>query len=268
MLESRLDGLWLPSGASTRAGFVPAVVERCGTCDGVGSVSDRFGRRVLCSRCGGVGRVAFDPMDSAGVPVGSASTVAAARPRRSVRCDRCDGDGVWRGERCSLCDGEGRRDLHAFELRLEPVGGRGDPVDEAIEARRRAGSYAELDRALEQLRSWSAIRWGSLLDEVDRFGVPQSTAATQGLTFVVERMPQPPEPIRVPAQVLANARELREWRKRVRRRRLNGDAGLAVARRDAEIRMELRRGRPVQWVAREFGLSVSRVYQIRRGEAA
>lgn len=262
LLASRHDGLWFPSGSSTSSGFAPAVIVRCDACVR-GRVRDRFGRPQTCSRCGGAGRLAFDPYDALRAPVGSSATAATARPRRRVRCDRCDGEGVWKGERCALCDGDGWRDLHVFELAID-VRDRDerDPLAAAVEARAEAGSYVELDRALERLRAWSVIRWGSLLDEVDRFRAPASTAGEQGLSFVVPRMP---DPIRVPADVRANARLLRERRTRAKGR---GSDPRALAERDREIRLHRRAGRSVQWIAAEYELSVATVYEVLNGRPA
>lgn len=267
LLGSRFDGLYLPPGSLvTPAGLVPAVREPCASCDGVGSVVDRYRREARCSACGGAGWVARDPMDAFGVRVGSAATASSARPRRSVVCDACDGAGVRRGERCVRCDGEGRRDLHVFELHLDvrDVDER-DPLLSAIERRNASGSYRELERGLVALWAAEAAAAVQLLACVDEqripsFEAPHYLVFERGLRFVVERMPSP---IRVPAEVVANARERAEWRKRVKGR---GTSAEALRRRDGEIRRALRGGVPLQRVAFEYALSVRRVQQIARGE--
>lgn len=280
LVASRHDGLWLPPGAlRTASGFVPSVLEPCRSCGGVlllddfgkvvrrrkgrGWVRDRFGRKTPCSACGEAGWIARDPMDSVGARVGSSETAATARPRRTVRCDACDGEGVRLGERCPYCDGAGRRDLHAFELAFVPPDAvvDADPVDVAIDRRNDSGSYAELDRALAALRARSLPQLRALLALAETG--ERSDAAGAGLAFVAARMPAA---VRVPAAVRANAAERRRHLERLKGRRLNGDAGRAVEARDREIRKLIGSGRPTQWVAFEFGLSVRRVNQIVAGE--
>lgn len=299
LIGSRFDGLYLPPGSLvTPAGLVPAEREPCVSCGGVlirddfgkeirrakgrGWVKDRFQRRVPCSACGEVGWIARDPMDSQGVRVGSVATSATARPRQTVECDACGGDGVRRGERCVRCDGVGRRDLHVFELHLDTrdVDER-DPLLTAIETRNAAGSYAELERALVGIARHvnkpavfaplTRVAPGALrlLDEVflppadrvlDELEEGERQLVELSLRYVVWRMP---ERIRVPAQVVANARELREQRKRVR-----GRQGLAAVKRNSEIRQLVRRGSPSQHIAVEYGLSVAQVNRIVAGEDA
>jgi hypothetical protein len=199
-------------------------------------------------------------MDTSGVRVGSVSTSAAAPPARTVVCDACAGDGVVRGERCSRCDGEGRRLAHVFELRIDTrLEGERSPVDASLDARAASGSYAELDAALEELRRVRRGWWRGLLAAVDAGEVaPLAGELEPPLRFVVERMP---DPVRVPAGVVANGRELEHWRKRVRGRSCSPESLRA---RDVEIRRLVRRDSPVQWVAREFGLSVAQVYRVVR----
>lgn len=261
LLASRLDLVWAPSGLSRPAGLVPAVLEACPDCQGAGRVRDRFGRWSSCSRCRGRGQVAYDPMDAQHVPVGSVATVATARPRRTVRCDGCGGDGVHgSGRRCEVCGGAGRCDLHVFELRVD---GRDqeerDALVAAIERRAQAGSYVELDRALELLRRRDRGGYRGLLAAVDAGETPLPDSVEAALVFVVARMP---EPVRVPAEVRANGRERAEWRRRVKGRGVSAEA---LRRRDGEIRRALRQGVPTQRVAFEYGLSVATVYRIRGG---
>jgi hypothetical protein len=228
----------------------------------------------------GAGEVARDPMDALGVRVGSEATVASARPRRTVRCDACDGDGVRRGVRCVRCDGVGRRELHAFDLHLGGGESSGDPLTDAIEARDRSGSYRELDLALAgvihhvnkparyRVLTRHGVRVLRLLDDLwlppasvlleDLDGWSQALVE-RALEYIVWRMP---DPIRVPAGVVANAREHREHRLRVKGR---SAANGAVVKRDAEIRGLVRRGVPTQRVAFDYGLSVRRVNQIVAG---
>ncbi len=284
LIYSRDDWRWFPAIASAAAGFVPQHHRTCPACHGSGRAGwlrDRFGRWLPCVRCGGAvvpsardggfqhhdggsGRVAFDPMDSLGRDVGSeGSGVAASRPRQVVRCDACNGDGVHgNGQRCRVCDGTGRRDLHAFELRLDvrDVAER-DPLADSVDRRIDLGSYLELDQALDWLRRQDRAGHRLLLEQVDarrRLTVPAEAA----LGLVVERMP---EPIRVPAVIRLNDWELR------RRRTLAHGRGAGrrlLSERDREVRKLVRDGHPVQWVAREFELGVSTVYGIVRAGVA
>lgn len=285
LLGSRHDGVYLPPGSLiTPAGLVPAEREPCAACGGVllrddfgkeirrrkgrGYVLDRFKRRQPCTSCGEVGWIARDPMDAQQVRVGSSTTTSTARPRATVRCDACNGEGVRGHQRCDRCEGAGRRDLHVFDLHVDTrdVDER-DPMTAAIEARAESGSYRELDRALEMLRSADAIAWLQLLACVDEqriptVGDPHQVAFERGLRFVVDRMP---DPIKVPPGVAANARLLAEHRTRARGR---GPGKLATRQRDAEIHRHQRDGRSPQWIAGEYGLHVSTVYAIVNRRAA
>jgi hypothetical protein len=164
LLASRYDGLYLPAGSLvTPSGFVPNRKEPCTDCGGLlvhddydreirrrkgkGTIRDRYGRQQPCTNCGGhtgpdgeivpgAGWIARDPMDTTGARVGSSSTTATARPERTVLCDACAGEGVRHQERCVYCDGQGRRQLHAFNLHLQPEDDAdADPLDDAIDRR-------------------------------------------------------------------------------------------------------------------------------------
>jgi DNA-binding NarL/FixJ family response regulator len=74
-----------------------------------------------------------------------------------------------------------------------------------------------------------------------------------------------PDPIRVPASVRANQLELAGRRTRAKGRSSDPNA---LARRDLEIRQHHRTGRPAQWIAAEYGLSVSTVYEVLNGVTA
>jgi hypothetical protein len=80
-------------------------------------------------------------------------------------------------------------------------------------------------------------------------------AASAGRTrarYIDSRMP---DPIRVPGDVRLNERELKD-----RRTRARGKGGPLKVR-DSEIR-RLARAHGPQWIAAEYGLSVSQVYRI------
>lgn len=283
LLATRYDGLYQPPGSlTTPAGLVAANVEPCTSCGGTlirddfghtirrrkgrGTVRDRYGRPHECTTCAGAGEVARDPMDAHGVRVGSTDTTSTARPRHRKTCDRCNGTGVWKRDRCTLCDGEGRRDVHVFELRLDD--GRRDTRDaeermaDAIDARNQAGSYREIERALAMLRARNRAAHAALLAAVDQQLVPFPGPLEPVLAFLDQRMP---DPIRVPVDVRANARERREWARRAKGRSASPQA---LENRDREIRQALRKGAPTQRVAFEYGLSVSQVNRIVAGHAA
>lgn len=299
LLGSRYDGLYLPPGALTsRAGFVPADREPCQSCGGVllrddfgneirrqrgrGWILDRYRRRQPCPECGGPGWVARDPMDALGLRIGSETTSSTARPRRTVACDACSGDGVRASLRCARCDGTGRRDLHAFELHLDTRDeAERDPLLQAIEDRNRAGSYAELEHALADLRrgAGNTPRFAPLREHaaaalrlLDAVHLPPTTiapadlnAAEQwlvdlALAYLDSRLP---DPLRVPAEVRANARERREWARRAKGRSTSPQA---LAERNRNLVRDVRRGVPKQRVAFEYGLTVSAIDRVLRGE--
>lgn len=298
LLASRYDRLYLPPGSlTTRAGLVPAELEPCGSCGGVllrddygktirrrkgrGWILDAFKRRQPCTACAGEGEIARDPMDAQHVRVGSTSTAPTARPRQRKTCDRCNGAGVWKGARCELCDGDGRRDVHVFDLHIDTREPGDDPLDQAIEQRNESGSYAELERALvgivHHVNKPVRYRWLTdnavaavrLLDEITIAGRDDSTLTPVeralfdlAVAYIDSRMPAE---IKVPAEVRANAREQREWRKRVKGRAASNGA---IAKRDTDVRALIRRGVPTQRVAFEYGLSVSQVNRIVKGDAA
>jgi hypothetical protein len=296
LIGSRNDGVYHPPGALvTASGFAPAQLEPCTPCGGVlvlddfgrairrrkgrGVMLDRFKRRTPCTSCGGhldehgaivkgAGYVARDPMDALGLRVGSTSTRATeSRPRRTVTCDACNGEGVGGAhldddgleyrDQCARCEGTGRRELHAFELALDvrDVEER-DPLSTAVDARTESGSYLELDRALDALRRSDRVGHRDLLAAVDAHRFPLVAACEVALAFVVARMP---EHVKVPAQVVANARELAKHRTRAKGR---SSDRRALEQRDKEIRRLHRDGKPVPWIAQEYGLSVSTIYAV------
>jgi len=298
LIASRYDGLYLPPGSlTTRAGLVPAELEPCTACGGIlirddfgnvlrrrkgrGWIRDAFKRRQDCTTCAGDGEVARDPMDAQRVRVGSSTTTATARPRRTVPCDRCHSTGLFRGERCPSCAGAGRRELHAFELALDTrdVDER-DPLAAAIEERDRTGSYHELERALAGIRvhvnkparyQWLTDNATVALRLIDEVLVPPPARAEWqldpgeralldlALAYIDSRMPAT---IRVPVEVRANARILRDRRTRAKGR---GSDPRALEQRNREIRQHHRQGRSVQWLAAEYELSVATVYEILNG---
>lgn len=281
-------------GIHIRDDFGKTVMRRKGR----GWSKDRFGKKRPCAACGGrpaapgeefpdglpfqkgSGEVERDAMDATGARVGSVATVATARPRDRVTCDRCAGAGVWKGERCALCDGDGKRDLHAFNLAIDTASNP-DPLEDAITRRDKSGSYHELDLALAGLSKHvnkpqrfqpltsRARQVRELLDAVylppaERDYADLDTEEQQlvelALAYIESRMP---DPIRVPGAVVANDKVRRE-----RRTKAKGPWAdpRALAQRDTEIRKLARQGRPAPWIAQEYGISPRLVWDIIRGE--
>jgi hypothetical protein len=216
-----------------------------------------------------------DRMDVARAAVGDAETKATARPTKTVRCDSCGGQGAYgNGERCPHCDGVGHRPLHRFDLQLDTGGDQddADPIDRAIDRRDQSGSYHELEMALagivhhvnKPVRFMALTVDGLLaLKLLDEVYLPPLTPLEEmtpwrqalvelALAYIDSRMP---DPIRVPGDVRLNERELKD-----RRTRARGKGGPLKVR-DSEIR-RLARAHGPQWIAAEYGLSVSQVYRI------
>lgn len=303
LLATRFDHLWLPTGSlRTQPGLAPADRRPCETCGGAeirddfdkvilrrrgkGVIVDRFRKRTTCPTCRGDGWTARDRMDSRRTVLGSDQTSSSARPRRTVTCDACDGHGT-RGERqCSYCGGAGERDLHVFELHLDngELDADRDPVAEAIFRRDTAGSYHELDQALDgivhhvnkpeafrALNGRNAVQARRLLDlvylpprDVELHEVSPLGRLLIALAFgyIDQRMP---DPIRVPGDVRANAGMQREQLRRARGR--NADAK-ARGERDRQAREWVREERPVTWICAELGITDRQLRRIVNGDEA
>lgn len=254
-----------------------------------------------CVACGGVeasettkqkrgrGFIAVDPMDTERRAVGSTDTHATSRPRKRVKCDACqdhDGKptGVVKGERCTVCDGEGMRDLHRFDLRLDVRDVTGaDPIDVAIDRRDELADWHALELAQARVihvankplrflaLTVNAVQALRLLDDVNLRDErdPDSQRDYLALTMFERALydlaldyidTQMPDPIRVPAGAAANLRD------RANRRTKAKGKGQALKVRDAEIR-KLARTHGPQWIAAEYGISVSSVYVIVNGRS-
>ena len=286
---SLFDLVHLPLTASGRVrarnlpGAVPAAREFCEACQGSGWRADRFRRRVPCVECGGRlevragGEVVFEARDGLGWfevdpmlagpwrKVGSTTTGVITRPPRTVRCDSCGGDGAYgNGRRCPWCGGEGRRVVAGFVLHVDREGG--DDAEAAlcaaIDYRRAAGSYRELERGLAALRLSDEGAWRAFVD-VAVFGDGESVNGSAGRfeAAVEALLDVMPDVIKVPADVVAAAR--RRDRVRVPVGRL---AGRELAGRDADMRRRYEAGEVSQQeLVRESGLSRSRVCEIVNG---
>jgi hypothetical protein len=252
----------------TPAGLAPGRLEPCADCNGTGNTRDRYSRLTACTRCQGRGKLAYDTMDSLHTPVGSHETLPTARPRNTVKCDACEGEGAHgNGRRCRHCNGEGRVNEHVFELVInddEP-----EPADvfdrweKALDRRNTAGSYRELDRALADLsrRSYLERRlvevvYVTAAKTPDELSTRARERLEVALNYLVNRMP---DRIVVPREVARNAEIVAERRTRAKGR---GSHPKALEQRAVEMRRHARDGRSPQWIAAEYGVSVRVVYEV------
>lgn len=285
ILGSLYDLLPAPRGAlRTESGLAPAERRPCPDCghtEHPGNVVDRFKRREPCTTCGGRlaepgvrskrgrGWVTVDPMDSEQQALRTATTTGLpTKPARVVTCDACGGWGVgkphldengneWRA-RCERCNGSGHRTVASGG---KSEGARED--EDMIERRGNAGSYLEMDRALASLRLVSPRLWALVTSTYvvgEIAAGSESARLTLGLAYLEARMPAT---IRVPSGVIAASKNRAEQLRRIRGR---GSSPQALALRDKEIRRHARAGRARQWIAGEYGLSVSQVGRIVNGE--
>lgn len=300
LLATRFDFDWLPAGAiRTTSGLAPTRRVPCPACasgDRPGWVPERRNgvvkRWLPCTTCGGReatetakakrgrGFIAVDPMDSEQRAVGSTDTHATARPRKRVRCDACAGEGATAKGRCARCDGSGWRDLHQFDLHLDlHESGELDALTAAIVRRDKAGSYHELDLALAGISRHvnKPLRFAALTVNADRARrlldqvYLTKTVTLMGLSAFDQALVElamayldmrMPDPIRVPADVVANRKILQHrprWPKGTALTRIERE------RRNKEIRKLARDGRAYQWIAAEFGLSDRQLREIING---
>lgn len=234
----------------------PVAWQLCVTCDGTGTIRDRFGRPSPCGVCGGAGRYRVDPYVD-GHPADTGAPPGPARiTSRRVTCDRCAGGGVvparWLDAgaglvRCPTCDGTGRIEVPAThdDGSHEPAGD-SDHVAWSI----RGGDWPLLDRALERMRcNGRRPLWRAFVAAYVEPPFEVTGQAVVGLENVEAMMPAR---VRVPADVLA------AWKHRDQRAR---DAAAARIRRmgrdhrNRKIREQLRLGATTADVARMFGVS-------------
>lgn len=290
----------------TQAGLAPGARRQCPTCSGDGTTLDRFKRLQPCATCGGSrtkkgrvkagkGWVYVDRMDADRTPIAAVDHHdVATRPSKTVLCDACGGSGVgvphlrdpenpsseYR-DACPRCNGSGRRTVAVFDLQLEQERSDVDALTASIDRRDKAGSYAELEAALrgiyahmnkpltftaltanarQALRLLDEIYLPPVTREIESLDQFEDALLELALAYIDSRMP---DPIRVPAGVSANARTIAQHRTKVRGR---GAGPRATDQRNKEIRRLARQRKPVQWIAAEYGLSVSTVYAIVSGE--
>lgn len=296
LIATRFDHLWFPGGSlRTQPGLAPSARVACPDCghtDHPGWTVDSFKRRTPCGTCGGhvtktgkpragKGRIAVDAMDAERKPVGSSDTSASARPRRTVSCDACAGEGATTRGRCARCEGTGRRDLHVFDLHVDvrEEGGL-DALTSSIVRRDQAGSYHELDLALAgvarhvnkplefRVVTDHAVQALRLLDELYLPPVSRELIGLSGfelglldltMRYLDSRMP---DPIRVPGDVIQNRRLLANRPQYVKGGALNDHQRKA---RDKQIRQWEREGKPRSWIAGQTGLNDRQLREIING---
>lgn len=307
LIGTRYDLLHLPGGSlRTSAGLAPGEKRPCPSCGHTatpGWVTDKFKRRQPCTVCGGSaeptgkggqfvrkdagkGFVYVDRMDSHRAPIGDAETKASARPRATVKCDRCQdisgkATGVIGNNPCPSCHGTGKRDLHVFDLALDVRDDPGvDPLTAAIERRDKAGSYHELEAALrgvyahlnkplmfvaltvnarQALRLLDEVYLPPITRELDRLTTFEQSLVELALAYIDSRMP---DPIRVPATIRLNERELEKHLAVARGR---GADPRSLQQRDKQIRQWARERRPYGWIQQQTGLSDRQVREIING---
>lgn len=233
----------------------PAVWQLCGTCDGHGTVTDRWSKSSACGMCRGAGRYRSDPYAD-GLPVSGAADVVLPRlSTRVVPCDRCSTTGVipgrWVGSeglvRCPTCDGTGSLSVPVVADETK-TGGSGD-LDSGTWAFR-GGDWDALDAALEAMRcNGRRPLWRAFVAAYVEPPYRPSADAEAGLGSVEAMMPSR---VRVPDELVV------AWQQRRERERL------AVAKRASrmgrdhrrrEIRAALRLGHTTEEVARMFAVS-------------
>lgn len=259
----------------------PSKTIPCPVCGGSGVVKNKWGAVIVCETCNIRGRITVDGYTGEQVQVANGNgngrlgrewvaefLVLCDRDSIHRLCDRCAGEGAWKGARCEVCDGRGRVAVPGSWVKSRPAGnGFGSDGDAAVLAacdrREKAGSYRELDRALADLRRAFGARAVELLD-TPTVELSEGALVTVDLllVFVDQRMP---DPVRVPSWAVKNEQDRCRHRTVVRGRQ----AGvMASARRDREIRALARDGQAVQWIAAEYGVSVRLVYEIVRRQVS
>lgn len=247
----------------------------CLTCGGKHEPSGKHGQWLKAD--GGRGWVQVDPMDAERAPVQSADVSARpTKPPRMVTCDACEGTGVGGAhlrepddpaseyrEACRRCQGSGKRAVTVFNLQLDRERNDSDTaLEAAIDRRREAGSYHELDQALDTLpRFWRELLLAVHTDRTrpeQTLGMVERYILEAALMVVEALMPQS---IRVPPAVKAAVKHADE--RAGKTLAVGTGAGKTlIDKRDREIRKHARHDRPTQWIAAEYGLSVATVNRI------
>lgn len=273
----------------------PSHWQPCPHCEG-GSKRGKFGKLEPCAKCGATGKLRIDDYTGEVVVTDEDREVSLGelirRDTKHVQCPDCQdlhgqSTGLLEGRmnnapRCRRCDGKLVVPVAGSWLSA-PYGeerASGDAVDamlHAIERRNELGSYHELEQALAGIAhhvnkpprftalTYEATRALRLLTEVHVVGSRERSSLSRfeealhelAMSYLDSRMPTP---IRVPRDVVRNARE--------RQQVLKGNAlnGLSRERRDKQIRQWDRQGKPRQWIGQQTGLSDRQLREIINGK--
>lgn len=237
----------------------PSSWSLCPDCRGDGELRDRFGNLAVCGTCRGAGRYRVDPYTEQQV-----ATLELDAPRTQTRramCDRCGGDGAWKGARCEPCDGSGKVSVPLSDDEQADREPGGDRVLDQLALRDRLGSWHALDLALEGLRRNDRQAWHWFV-AVHVEGRVAASALVNGNRQALERAygflsVAMPERLRIPASVVAAYQRPPQrllWRSREER--------------DREIVRLVNQGRSVAWVAQAMGVGERQVQRIVYGVAA
>lgn len=251
---------------------------------GEGSVTDRYGKLVACPDGCDDGRVRVDSYTGDklaaqgesvygtpfGMSFGEHLGKLIEQDTRHVDCPDCQGldnvpTGVIRGVACRRCEGSGRAAVPGSWL-SEP--GSVSDDDEGFSAmvtrRDGTGSYHELEAVLVTLVKRLA---GRLVAEAARLCALGNLNAETPHWFEVLVAwvdTQMPDVIVVPHAAKQALKEAKNHKTKAKGRA----AGPALKQRDKEIRAHWKDGRGAQWIAGEYGLHVSVVYEVVHGKSA
>jgi hypothetical protein len=258
-----------------KRGPAPSRWEKCSTCGGEGTTTDRFGRPVRCVRCRGRGRRKVDDYTNEEVAAESPFfswreefAYLLERDTKTATCPFCDGKGVYKFKRCEPCRGSGRIPIPGSWISdpQKPERSGGDAVDvqiDAFERRDELGDWLELERALVELRRrartcYRMLRGVYMLEQrsIDELDAVDELALRAALLYLDAVLPFP---IAVPRWIAKADERRREHLRTVKGR---GADERALEARNREIERDLRQEKPVQWIADHYGLSVRQVYEI------
>lgn len=238
----------------------PSEWQLCGTCDGTGAVTDRFGRGAPCLSCSGRGRYEVDAYTESRVAT-MASTDDAPRVER-VGCSWCQpshgrepagrwetlpcGTGVRGTDRCEHCDGTGWRTLTLAGDDTGRRNHRGELVAWTMH-----GDWPALLAALDHVRRTDRRAHRAFLADAAH-GEIRSPAARRGLEQLARALPRR---LHVPGDI-RQAFDARQHRQREAERKRQTRLGRAARRaRDREIRQARHAGMPADVVAAAHGVS-------------
>jgi hypothetical protein len=240
------------------------VKDPCLLCDGDKVTRDRFGREQTCESCKGRGWHKVDPMLNKQAASWEEQKQASAGTRR-VMCDRCGGQGVWKGDRCGPCSGDGKVSVPIQRPILSDADRETDVVlnewERMLVRREQSGSYREFDKWVAELARRSPHRH-RVFHEVHvvktaSAGMLHPTQASLLAQAVTDLLAWMPSEILVPREILALER-------RVAQQAPRGKGVSETQRRDrnSEIVQRAVEGESVQALAADLGLSERTVQRV------